>query len=465
MTQSTARPDTAIVILAAGQGTRMKSSRPKALHEVLGLPMIGHVMRVAETLQPGRMVIVTGHGRDQVQGWIGSQSWSCDVRFVEQAEQRGTGHAVQMALPELGDARDVLILYCDGPLLLPSTLANLLDARGDGHVSLITARPPDSAKYGRVILDDDGRIDRIVEHADCNADELAVDLINAGMMAVSRDFLVDALGRLSDDNAQGELYLTDLLEMARQAALPGANYEADWQEVQGINDRFELARATSILRSRINAAWMSSGVAIEQPDTTWIEATVQIANDVTICGSVELRGATSVGTGTLIEHGCVLKNTSVGENAHLKPYCVTTDSSIGNHTAVGPFAHLRPGSVLHDKVKVGNFVETKKTTMREGAKASHLSYVGDADVGPGSNIGAGTITCNYDGKNKHKTVLGKGVFIGSNTALVAPVNLGDDAYVGAGSTITKDVPGGALAVARGRQFVKEGWVAAKKGQE
>lgn len=461
MTQAAARNDLAVVILAAGQGTRMKSALPKALHPVLGVPMVGHVMRIAEALQPGRMILVTGHGRAAVQEWIGGQTWACPVRFVEQADQRGTGHAVQMALPELGAATEVLVLYCDGPLLLPATLVRLLQGRKDGLIALMTAVPPDPARYGRVILDDHQRIQAIVEHADATAAQREVGLINAGMMAVRRDFLERALAGLSDNNAQGELYLTDLLGMAATEQQPGANVVADWQQLQGINDRGELAGASQILQARVNAAWMAAGVAIEVPDQTIIETTVQLARDVTIRGGVELRGTTSIGTGTLIERGCVIVDTDIGANAHLKPYCVATEASIGDGAAVGPFAHLRPGSVLHDKVKVGNFVETKKAVLRSGAKASHLSYIGDADIGAGSNIGAGTITCNYDGTHKHKTVLGEGVFIGSNTALVAPVTLGEGAYVGAGSTITGDVPARALAVARGRQHIKLDWAAKK----
>lgn len=451
------RKQTAVIVLAAGAGTRMKSATPKALHPVLGVPMVGHVLRIAERLRPGRMIVVTGHGREAVEAWISSEKWSCDVDFVEQAERRGTGHAVQMAVPALGDATEVLVLYCDGPLLHTETLESLLSERGDGLVSLMTAIPPDPAQYGRVILNDAGRIQAIVEHADANEEQRQVGLINAGMMALDRTFLEHGLSQLSDGNAQGELYLTDLLEMAAKADKPGVSVTADWEELQGINDRIELARATAISQLRVVHRWLNEGVAIARPDDVTIETTVHLSRDVTIASGVELRGDTKIGYGTRVDRGCVLNDVTVGENAHLKPYCVATDSTIGNDTAIGPFAHLRPGTVLHNKVKVGNFVETKKTVLREGAKASHLSYIGDADIGAGSNIGAGTITCNYDGKNKFKTVLGEGVFIGSNSALVAPVTLGDGAYVGAGSTITKDVPAAALAVARGRQYVKEGW--------
>lgn len=451
------RPATVVVVLAAGAGTRMKSATPKALHPVLGVPIVGHVLRIAEQLKPARMIVVTGHKRDAVEAWIDTQSYGCEVRFVEQAEQRGTGHAVKMAVPELGDAEEVLVLYCDGPLLQTETLSKLLSARGDGLVSLMTAEPPDAGKYGRVVLNAEGHVDRIVEHADADADERAVTLINAGMMALQRRFLEDGLSRLDDNNAQGELYLTDLLGMARDAGVPGASLCADWEELQGINDRAELAQASEILQRRVVAKWLAEGVAIQRPNEVVIETTVHISRDVSIAGAVELRGETKIGYGARIDRGCVLSDTTVGEHAHLKPYTVANEARIGSNTAIGPFAHLRPGTVLHNKVKVGNFVETKKAVLREGAKASHLSYIGDADIGAGSNIGAGTITCNYDGTNKFKTVLGEGVFVGSNTALVAPITLGDGAYVGAGSTLTDDVPERSLAVARGRQYVKVGW--------
>ncbi len=453
----TQRSQTAVIILAAGMGTRMKSTTPKALHPILGVPMVGHVLRIAEVLKPAQMIVVTGHKREDVEAWIDTQRWSCAVDFVEQADQRGTGHAVQMAVPALRDVKDVLVLYCDGPLLRPQTLDRLMTARGEGLVSLMTAVPPDAARYGRVVLNAAGQIDQIVEHADATEAERAIDLINAGMMAVQRQFLEEALSQLSDTNAQGELYLTDLLAMARDRGQPGTSVCADWEELQGINDRAELARAGEILQRRVVTKWLKHGVAIERPSDVVIEQNVEIGRDVLLSGGVELRGETKIDAGARIDRGCVLEDVTVGEHAHLKPYTVANDAVIGAHAAIGPFAHLRPGTVLHDQVKVGNFVETKKTVLRQGAKASHLSYLGDADIGAGSNIGAGTITCNYDGINKHKTVLGPGVFIGSNTALVAPVTLGDGAYVGAGSTITNDVPAKALAVARGRQYVKENW--------
>lgn len=463
----------AVVILAAGQGSRMRSQKPKVLHEVLGAPMIAHVLEGAAALQPETIVVITGHGRQHVDAWV--HAWGaaqadrlagCTVQCVEQVDPRGTGHAVQFALPALAEMDEVLILYGDVPLLRVSTLEALLKARGDGAISLLAGEIADPSGYGRVILNESDRIDRIVEHADANASERAVCLINAGMMAVRADFLRTALTRLDDNNAQGELYLTDLLGLASSAGLPGAVHTAaDTDELQGVNTRAQCATATETLKMRVLKAHMANGVAIEQPAQTWIETSVTVGQDTVIRGGVELRGATTIGSNTVIDRGCVLTDTQIGDRVHLKAYTVAAQAKVGDDSAVGPFAHLRPGSDFANKVKVGNFVETKKAKLHTGAKASHLSYLGDCDIGAGSNIGAGTITCNYDGVNKHRTVLGEGVFIGSDTQLVAPVNLGAGAYVGAGTTVTEDIPAGALAVSRTPQVNIEGWVTRKKARQ
>ena len=456
----------AIVVLAAGQGKRMMSDLPKVLHPVLGEPMIGHVLRQCEALKPARVVVVTGHGRDQAEAWIETRTWSCPVQFVEQVAPRGTGHAMQCAMELLDGCDEVLVLYGDVPLLRPSTLASLLDARASSPVSVLIATVPDTARYGRVVVDQNGRIERIVEHADATEEQRQIRQINAGMMAIDIDFARRALTQLEGNNAQGELYLTDLLAIARDEGSGGVPLEVqDWTEIQGINTRAECAAATDTLRRRVNDEHMSVGVTLLAPDRTWIEASVSIQRDATIAADVELRGATQVAANAYIDRGCVLRDVEVGASALVKPYTVATESKVGEHCQVGPFAHLRPGTVLEAKVKVGNFVETKKAVLHEGAKASHLSYIGDADIGAGSNIGAGTITCNYDGTNKYRTVLGEGVFIGSDTQLVAPVTLGEGAYVGAGSTITGDVPAGALALSRTEQRNIEGWVARKQAKK
>ena len=454
-----------VVVLAAGLGKRMASKLPKVLHPVLGEPMLGHVLRTAEALQPTQIVVVTGHGRVQVENWLVTRANPLPIVCIEQVNPNGTGHAMLCAQPAWQDADQVLILYGDVPLLRAETLQALLRDRGDRPLSLLVARVPDPTGYGRVVLNG-AEIARVVEHKDASEAERQIDAVNAGMMAVRADFLKASLGKLTPNNAQGELYLTDLVAIAAHSGRPGvATIAGDASEIQGVNNRAELAVATGVLRKRVNFAWMMSGVAMDEPESTWIETSVRIEPDASLGASVELRGETRVAAGARIDRGCVLRDVTVAEHAHLLAYTVAHDARIGEAAHVGPFAHLRPGTELAAEVKVGNFVETKKARLGVGAKASHLSYLGDADIGPGCNIGAGTITCNYDGVNKFKTTLGAGVFIGSDTQLVAPVTLGDEAYVGAGSTITKDVPAGALAVSRTEQKNIEGWTAKKKARQ
>lgn len=458
----------AVVILAAGQGKRMHSSKPKVLHAVLGEPMLLHVLRAAAALEPWRMVVVTGHGRETVEAYVTASTdpAAVGVTCIEQRNPNGTGHAVLCAQPAWDGADEVLILYGDVPLLRVKTLQGLLAAREGGFLSLLVSEQADPTGYGRAVLQPGGGIERVVEHKDATEAERRITLVNAGMMAVQASFLKVALSELRPDNAQGELYLTDLVGMARKSGAAGQAYIADdAAEMLGVNNRVECAQATQVLRKRLNREHMLAGVALEDPNHAWIEAGVQLEADCTIGPDVELRGRTRVSAGALIERGCVVTDCEVGPGAHLLPYTVATASRIGPGAHVGPFAHLRPGTVLDDKVKVGNFVETKKAHFKKGAKASHLSYIGDAEIGAGSNIGAGTITCNYDGVNKHRTVLGEGVFIGSDTQLVAPVTLGDGAYVGAGTTVTQDVPAGALAVSRTKQANIEGWVARKNARQ
>ena len=442
----------------------MKSARAKVLHDVLGTPMLRHVLRLAEhpAVAADRVIVVVGHEHDAVRAWLAAQPTRLPIFTVEQVDPRGTGHAVRFALPHLQDAQEVVVLYGDAPLLDVPTLVGLVGARGDDAMSLLAAEVPDATGYGRVVLADDGSIARIVEDKDADDATRALRLVNGGMICVEAEFLGRALVLLSDDNAQGELYLTELPALAAQEGRrSNVARAADWREILGCNSRAELAVATDLLRERVLGRAMASGVSVEDPDRCWVEVDVVLGRDVTLGAGVELRGDTRVDDDVRIDAGCVLRNTTVGAGAHILPYVVATDSTIGPAASVGPFSHLRPGTTLGRKTKVGNFVETKKTTFGEGAKASHLSYIGDADVGARSNIGAGTITCNYDGKNKFQTVLGEDVFIGSDTQLVAPVTIGDGAYVGAGSTITGDVPPGALALSRTPQKNIEGWVARK----
>ncbi len=460
-----------VVILAAGLGKRMFSQTPKVLHELLGEAMLGHVLGAAAGLNPNRLCVVCGHGREAVERYVadwarrnqaalaGDQAPTC----VEQPHQGGTGHAVACAQPVWRECDEVLVLYGDTPLLRTDTLQDLRTARGSGLVSLLVGDLPDPTGYGRVVRDAKGRILRVVEHKDADVATRQIGLINAGMMCVTTAFLTEALPRLQPNNAQGELYLTDLLGMATAAGQPGAAHVvADRTEIAGVNNRLELAGAAAALRDRINRHWMLQGVSFDQPATATVEPSVVLHADCRLGAGVELRGATVVQPGAHIDTGCVLTNCEVAQGAHVLPYSVANESRIGSKAHVGPFAHLRAGTVLEAEVKVGNFVETKKAHLGRGSKAGHLSYLGDAEIGPGCNIGAGTITCNNDGVDKHKTVLGRGVFIGSDTQLVAPVTLGDEAYVGAGTTVTQDVPAGALVVTRAPSIVKAGWVARKR---
>ena len=464
----------AVVILAAGLGKRMQSSLPKVLHPVLGQAMLGHVLDVAAQLHPAKLAVVTGHGREQVEAYVAQWATRHADKLAgalvpqcfEQPFQGGTGHAVECAKPGWQGATEVLVLYGDTPLLTAATLQDLRRSRADRPLSMLVGELPDPTGYGRVILNADHTIARVVEHKDATEQERQVRVINAGMMALDAAFLADGLPRIGSDNAQKERYLPDLVAMAADAKTPGmAHLLPDHREIQGVNNRAELALATQILRDRVNTQWMIAGATLDDPASTLIETSAVLAPDVRVGGGVELRGRTTVARGAVIERGCVLTDVAVGPDAHLLPYCVAAEAEIGPGAHIGPFAHLRAGTVLGAKVKIGNFVETKKARMGDGAKASHLSYLGDADIGPDCNIGAGTITCNYDGVNKFKTVLGRGVFIGSDSQLVAPVTLGDEAYVGAGTTVTQDVPAGALIVSRSPAVIKEGWTAKKRERQ
>ncbi len=455
-----------VVILAAGQGKRMHSALPKVLHPLLGTPMLGHVLNTALQLQPKRMVVVTGHGREAVQAYVAqwAQVNQAQAVCLEQPNPNGTGHAVLCAREGWQDAEQVLILYGDVPLLRWQTLDALLAVRQKAPLALLVAQLPDPTGYGRVALHPDGQhMLGVVEHKDASEAERQLRIVNAGMMAVSADFLANTLTQLQPNNAQGELYLTDLVALAAAQGQGGVALQVDDNmEVSGVNSRAELAALTTVLRNRVALAHLHAGVGMDDADAVWIEPTVQLAADCSLGMDVELRGNTQIEAGARIDRGCVLTDVTVAAGAHVLPYTVATEASIGAGAHVGPFAHLRPGTVLQERVKVGNFVETKKANLGPGAKASHLSYLGDADIGANCNIGAGTITCNYDGVFKYRTTLGADVFIGSDSQLVAPVTVGQGAYVGAGSTITQDVPAGALALSRTPQRAIEGWVARKQ---
>jgi bifunctional UDP-N-acetylglucosamine pyrophosphorylase / glucosamine-1-phosphate N-acetyltransferase len=450
-----------IIILAAGLGTRMKSSTIKILHRAAGRPVIDYVLDLAAGLSDQPPVMVIGHQRDEVKKAIGERA-----RYAIQDQQLGTGHAVLQAADSV-KAKRVLILYGDVPLTRPETLSQLVDEheRSGNALTLLTMKLDDPAKYGRIVRDANGSVMKIVEAKDASADEKRIKEVNAGIYVFETDHLFDNLRKLSMSNAQGEYYLTDLLAVIRNAGhRVGAVIVDDPVEALGVNSRADLAIVEAEIQRRVVEKLMSEGVTFRNPSTVVIDSTVSIANDTVIYPFVTIEGTTRIGSGCVIEPGVHLMNVTVGENVHIKTGTVAEGAVIEAESNVGPYAHLRPGTKLGRHVKVGNFVETKKAVFGEGSKASHLSYIGDAEVGADVNIGAGTITCNYDGVNKHKTVLEDGVFIGSDTQLVAPVRVGRGAYVGAGSTITKDVPPESLALSRVPQRVVEGWAKKKKEQ-
>ncbi len=455
-----------IIILAAGQGTRMKSSTIKILHRAAGRPIIDYVLDLAAAMSGAPPIMIVGYQKEPVQEAVGNRA-----RFAVQDPQMGTGHAVLQAAPLAEKAavreKNVLILSGDVPLTRPETLQGMIEEheRSANALTLLTMRLDDPAMYGRIIRDDSGAVSRIIEAKDASADEKKVNEVNAGIYVFSGEHLFDNLRGLSNTNAQGEYYLTDLVGVLRKAGHRVGGVVVDNPvEVLGVNSRSDLAQVEAEIQRRVVERLMRDGVTFRNPSTVVIDSTVTIGNDTVIYPFVTLEGNTRIGSGCVIEPGVHLQNVTVADDVHIKSGTVAEDADISEGAAVGPYAHLRPGTKLGRDVKIGNFVETKKAVFGDGAKASHLSYIGDADVGADVNIGAGTITCNYDGVKKHKTVLEDGVFIGSDTQLVAPVRVGRGAYVGAGSTITKDVPPDALALSRVPQRNVEGW-ATKKREE
>ncbi len=466
-----ARP-LAAVVLAAGLGTRMRSQRAKVLHALAGRPLIAYVLDAVAALAPERVVVVVGHQADEVAAACGAAangSAGGGPTFVEQAVQRGTGDAVRCAVPALGDfAGDVVIVYGDTPTLRGETLRALVAGHRDARatLSLLTARFSDPTGYGRIVRDAGGVIERIVEERDAGPDERRIREINPGIYCVAAEFLFRAVDALATDNAQGEYYLTDIVRMARNACLPmWSRLVDDSREVSGINTRAELAGKTTALRGEIVARWMAEGVSFEDPATAYVDATVTIGRDTVIGPNVQLRGKTVLGEGCRVDGSAYLQDARLGARVHLKFGVVITESEVGDDGELGPFCHLRPGNRLAEQVKVGNFVELKKAVVGRRSKANHLSYLGDVTIGTETNIGAGTITCNYDGFRKHRTVIGDRVQIGSDTQLVAPVEIGSDAYVGAGTTVTARVPPGALAVSRVPQRLIPGWVERRRERE
>ena len=451
-----------VIVLAAGEGTRMKSATPKVLHSVAGRSLLGHVLHAVNHLNPTELRIVIGSGREAVEAHIAEISPKATTVFQER--RGGTGHAAQLALAGKAPKGTVLVLAGDTPLLSGDSLAQFVEAHTSGKfaASVLTAEHPEPTGYGRIIRDDSDELLRIVEEKDATDDEKFIYEINSGVYAFDGEKLAASIGKLTTANAQGELYLTDIIGILKSA---GESIAAimidDFTETLGVNDRVQLAESAAMLRDRINDQWMRAGVTIVDPTTTWIDATVELSNDVTLHPGTALLGSTKVATGAVIGPRTTLTDCVVKEGAQVLE-SIAIQTVIGEGSTVGPFTYLRAGTQLGDSTKAGAFVEMKNATVGTGSKIPHLSYVGDATIGVGSNIGAATIFVNYDGVEKHHTTVGDQVRIGSDTMLVAPVSIGDGAYTAAGSVITEDVPAGAIGVGRAKQRNVLDWVLRKR---
>jgi len=447
-----------VVILAAGQGTRMRSDLPKVLHPLAQQPLLAHVLNSARELKPLRIHVVTGHGSEKVRDALDDK----DIVWVMQEEQLGTGHAVLQAMPGVDADSTVLVLYGDVPLLRAGTLQDLVE-----HApALLTAEFENPFGLGRVLRDSGDQLQGVVEHKDATDEQRAIKEINTGVLAYPAKLLADYLPRVGNANAQGEYYLPDVLSMAVKEGYCVAALRANEpSEVMGINDRVQLAEAETVYRRRAAEALMIGGVSLADPARIDIRGRLHCERDVFIDVNCVFEGEVSLGEGVHIGANCVLRNCAIAAGSQVHPMSHINESKLGRDCSVGPYARLRPGTVLADGARIGNFVETKKAFIGEGSKVNHLSYIGDAELGAGVNVGAGTITCNYDGVNKHKTTLGDGVFVGSNSTLVAPLDIGDGGFVGAGSTVTRDVSSSALAVARAKQRNIDDWTTPKQRVE
>ncbi|MEI6209561.1 MAG: bifunctional UDP-N-acetylglucosamine diphosphorylase/glucosamine-1-phosphate N-acetyltransferase GlmU [Desulfuromonadales bacterium] len=448
----------AAVVLAAGKGTRMKSGLIKILHPAAGQPLIAWPVAAARGAGADPIVLVIGHQANAVQNAFRGAG---DIRYAMQEEQLGTGHAVACALDELAGFHGTVLILCgDTPLLSSATLSALLMFHRDNSsdITVLTALMDDPFGYGRVVRDASGRVVRIVEQKDADPEEQELREINSGIYCVESDFLFGNIRSIGNDNAQKEFYLTDLLAIAvRKGLVCLAMPTADATEIMGVNDRSQMAAAARVLRRRINYELMLAGVTLVDPEQTYIDTGVTIGADTIIHPNCHIGSGTVIGSGCEIDQGVSISGCRIGADCHIKAGSVLEDSELHENVAVGPMAHLRPGTVLGSHVKIGNFVETKKIVMGEGSKASHLTYLGDAEIGRDVNIGCGTITCNYDGVKKHRTIIGDKVFIGSDVQLVAPVAVGRNSLVAAGTTVTVDVPPDSLAISRVPQVNKEGW--------
>lgn len=441
------------IILAAGKGTRMKSDLPKVLHKVAGISMLEHVFRSVGRIEPEKIVTVVGHKAELVEQVLAGQT-----DFVRQTEQLGTGHAVMMAEPVLeGLAGQTLVIAGDTPLITGESLKHLIDfhINHKNVATILTAEAENPFGYGRIVRNQHGEVIKIVEQKDASDFEQQIKEINTGTYVFDNERLFEALKNINTNNAQGEYYITDVIGIFREAGEKvGAYTLADFDESLGVNDRVALANAEGIMRCRINQQHMVNGVSFVNPDATYIDVDVEIAPEVQIEANVTLKGKTKIGAETILTNGTYIVDAEIGERAVITNSMIE-ESTVADGVTVGPYAHIRPGSSLAQDVHVGNFVEVKGSSIGENTKAGHLTYIGNSQVGANVNFGAGTITVNYDGQKKYKTIIGDNVFVGSNSTIIAPVELGDNSLVGAGSTITKDVPADAIALGRGRQINKE----------
>ena len=443
----------AVAVLAAGKGTRMKSALPKVLQPLAGATLVERVLASAANLQPDRRLLIVGHQADRVEEQLAAIG---GLEFVLQQPQNGTGHAVQQLLPVLqGFEGELLVLNGDVPLLRAETIESLVNGhrQSGADVTLLTARLEDPTGYGRVFVDADGKVSAIVEHRDCSEEQRSNNLTNAGIYCFNWQALAEVLPKLSTDNGQGELYLTDTVAMLAKAMHVEV---ADPDEVNGINNRKQLAQCEAVLQQRLRDQWMAEGVTFVDPGSCTLSEDCRFGRDVVIEPQTHLRGSCRIGDNCRLGPGSLLDNAELGNDVSVL-HSVVREATVGNGVAIGPFAHLRPAADIADGCRIGNFVEVKKSQVGAGSKINHLSYIGDASLGENVNVGAGTITANYDGVRKHRTVIGEGSKTGANSVLVAPVTLGSKVTVGAGSTITKDVPDGALAIGRAKQLSKEGW--------
>lgn len=457
----------AVVIMAAGKGTRLKSRRPKVLHEIGGKPLLSHVIAAASRIvAPSDIFVVIGHQAERVRQAVEASG----VQFVEQTEQRGTGHAIQCAREAIAPYDNVLVLSGDVPLIRPETIDQVWNFHETelAAMTILTAAPENPTGYGRVLRRSPGstEVEAIVEQKSLTPEQESIREINSGIYAFKTVPLLNHLDKLTSENAHGELYLTDMAGLLRAAGEQVVAVQAtNASEVLGANTIAELVALDATLRAATASRLMASGVTVFRPETCVIDAEVEVAPDTVIEPFVQLLGRTKIGIECRIRSYSVIDNCTLGDGVLVLPGCVLTESTVANGARLGPYSHLRPGSEIGEDAHVGNFVETKKTRLGKGAKANHLTYLGDAVIGAKTNIGAGVITCNYDGVHKYTTHIGEGVFVGSDSTLVAPVAIADGAYIGAGSCITKDVPAGALAVGRARQVTKEGWVAARRARQ